>query len=96
MVQPNEELSVSQPSPFVRPMYNPPQYLLSSSGLSREEFVAQYEGLLTRPLITRPSLTPSAFKQGLDHIQIAPELVFERLFGNVSAPCTALTVYAVK
>lgn len=44
------------------------------------------------PLIRCLSLTPSAFTQSLEHIQIAPELVFERLFGNVRAQHTVLAV----
>ncbi|KAL0636379.1 hypothetical protein Q9L58_004629 [Maublancomyces gigas] len=58
---------VSQAPPYARPPYSPPQYLLSSTGLSRDEFLAQYE----------------AFIHSLQHIEVAPELVFERLVGNL-------------
>lgn len=88
MSQPREALFQGQPPSYSRPPYNPPQYLLSSTGLSRDEFVSQYQGLTSIPVENHPSLTASAFIQSLQHVEIAPELVFERMVGNVRTACT--------
>lgn len=34
----------SSPDPATRAPYNPPQYLLTSTGLSRDDLLAQHEG----------------------------------------------------
>lgn len=44
MAQPSEQSLLGLPPSYSRPPYNPPQYLLSSTGLSRDELVTQYEG----------------------------------------------------
>lgn len=44
--------------------------------------------------LSRLSLTTSGFRQSLQHAESAPELVFERLIGNVKFPSVILlTVY---
>ncbi|KAL0632588.1 hypothetical protein Q9L58_008519 [Maublancomyces gigas] len=57
--------SASQSSPNE---YSPTPYLVSRSGLSRDEFLAQYE----------------AFRSSVRHVESAPELVFERIVGNLA------------
>ncbi|KAI5839712.1 hypothetical protein DFP73DRAFT_560987 [Morchella snyderi] len=48
--------------------YSPPQYIVSRSLLDREQLIAEFE----------------CFKQSLHYISRAPEVVFERLIGNIN------------
>ncbi|RPB10665.1 hypothetical protein P167DRAFT_546977 [Morchella conica CCBAS932] len=48
--------------------YSPPQYIVSRSVLDREQLISEFE----------------SFKQSLHYVSRAPEVVFERLIGNIN------------
>lgn len=75
-----------QPPANGDPPYSPTPYLVSRSGLSRDEFLAQYDGQNPWAFHDITSnVCLSAFRNCVRHIEAAPELVFERLVGNVRA-----------
>lgn len=75
-----------QPPANWDPPYSPTPYLVSRSGLSRDEFVAQYNGQNPWAFHDIPSnVCLSAFRNCVRHVEAAPELVFERIVGNVRA-----------
>lgn len=68
------------------PAYTPPQYLLAGTGLSQDELIALYQGLRHSLKYIITHSPPVGFYGSLQDARATPELVFERLVGNVNGP----------